>query len=78
MNTIGYITYMELLREIAGPNGGKHLLRYFTMEIRHAVGFLTGIKRENGHRELLATIVGVLTSHTDKLIPVNTQALRIL
>ena len=60
-NTYRAGAWFFFLREIAGPNGGKHLLRYFTMEIRHAVGFLTGIKRENGHRELLATIVGVLT-----------------
>ena len=75
VNAIGNITYMEFLREIARPNGGKHLLRYFTMEIRNTVSFLTGIECENGHRELLAAVVGVLTTHTDELIPVNAKAL---
>ena len=38
--------HMVLLREIAAPDGGEHLLRYPAVKLRHTIHLLTGVAGE--------------------------------
>ena len=75
VNTIGYITYVVLLREVTLPDVREHLLAYPTVELTYTVNLLASIASEGRETEALVMIVCILTAHTDELIPRNAEAL---
>jgi hypothetical protein len=77
VHTIGDITHVTLLGEITTPDVLEHLLGDLTVKPADAVDLLTGVAREGAHAELLAVIVGVLTSHANKLVPRDAEHLGI-
>jgi hypothetical protein len=73
MDTIGDIADVEFLGEVTGPNGSEHLLRYLAVEPGYTVGLLAGIEGEDRHGEFLAVVIGVGTTHTDEVMPLDTE-----
>ena len=76
--TVGDIIYVQLLREIARPNGAEHLLRHLSVEPRNAICFLAGVEGEDGHREFLGVIIRIRAAHADQVVPLDTQFLGVL
>ena len=73
MDTVGNIVYVEFLGEVTGPYGGEHLLRYLTVQPGYTVGLLTSIEGEDGHGEFLRVILRIGTTHTNEVMPFDTE-----
>ena len=74
---VGDIAHMQLFGVVAGPYWCEHLLRHLAVQPAHAVSLLAGVESEHRHRETLVA-AGMLTTHVDELLPVDTQLLRVL
>ena len=74
---IGDVANVVLLGIVACPDVGKHLLADPAVKFRYTVDLLAGVAGKGRHAELLALIVGIGTTHTDELVPADTQLLRI-
>ena len=77
VHAVSDIADMALLGEVATPDVGKHLLGNLTVEPTDTIDFLTSVAGKSTHAELLAVVIGVLTTHTDELIPRDTKHLGI-
>ena len=78
VHTVGNVANVILLRIVTSPDRCEHLLAHPTMELTHTVYLLTSIASEDTHAEALVVIIRILTTHTDELIPRDTQACRIV
>ena len=47
MYTVGHITYVEFLRELARPHMSENVAAHFTVEPRHAVHLLRDVGCED-------------------------------
>ena len=75
VNTIGYITYVVFLWEVALPDVREHLLAYPTVKLTYTINLLASVACECREAETLVVIVWIFTTHTDELIPRDAKAL---
>ncbi len=73
MHPVGYITYVQLFREIAFPDGVKHFLRNFSVKPADSVYFLACVARECTHRKFFFFISRMLAAHVHKFVPADLQ-----
>ena len=75
VNTIGYITYVVFLWEVALPDVREHLLAYPTVKLTYTINLLASVASECRETETLVVIVWIFTTHTDELIPRDAKTL---
>ena len=77
VHAIGDVTHVVFFGIISFPQRSEHLLAHPSVQFAHAIDFLASVASKGTHAEALAVVVGIGAAHADKLIPCNSQALRI-
>ena len=73
VNTVGYITDVQLVGEVAGPHIAEQLFAHLAVQPAHTINLLRKVASQYTHRELLVGVVGVGLTEVDELLPSDAQ-----